>query len=113
MTINEQEYAETIEMVINKLNHILYNHEHDNSKTISDKAFFKAEVDLALLLLGNIKRLNDTMSKRTKINYCIKNQQIIYLAKKSIAYEDELEDIWDILNSVAYYTISEINELID
>jgi hypothetical protein len=103
--MTEKDMIETVNYTIVELTKDSELYQKNNDITMESKACALAEITVALLLLKQVKRSDDTTSNVTKLTNYFTNQQLIYLAKKSISKNEELTVAYNDLKDVNYYTI--------
>lgn len=104
----EDKVLDVVEDVITDLNDKISDYKNDQTLTLEDKAIPLSEVRIALILLNNVKKSSVNASRRAKINNCLSNQQLIFSATKVMSYNDELVDEIELLETVRYYQIPEL-----
>lgn len=104
----EDKVLDVVEDVIADLNDKILDYKNDQTLTLEDKAIPLSEVRVALILLNSIKKSSANASRRTRISNCLNNQQLMFLANKVMSYNDELVDEIELLNTVRYYQIPEL-----
>lgn len=104
----EDKVLDVVEDVIADLNDKIVDYKVDQTLTLEDKAIPLSEVRVALILLNSIKKSSANASKRVRISNCLDNQQLMFLANRVMSYNDELVDEIQLLNTVRYYQIPEL-----
>lgn len=111
--IDEEKVIAVVNSVKSNLQEYIDDYKLDNTLTVDFKAVVLAELRSAIYLLSDVKALSPKSSKTAKINNCVKNQQLIYLARMSIRYVDRLTACYDDLTEINYYTIPELTQLLE
>lgn len=105
---SEQNIEETVTDVMYDLRKKAEAYNSDSNMLIEDKAIYLAEIKSAIIILNGVKKSVATLSKRGKITNCLCNQQLIYLAMKSISQNDDLAVQYQDLKDICHYHIPEL-----
>lgn len=105
----ENSVLDVVEDVIMDLSDKMQKYKNDQTLTLEDKAIPLSEIQVALVLLKNVKKSSPTSSIRAKISNCFVNQQLLFSASKVLSYNDELADDIKLLETVKYYQIPELD----
>lgn len=105
---DENIVVDTVKDVMSDLRQKADQYNLDKNMLIEDKAILLAEIKSALIALRGVNKSASTVSKRGRITNCLCNQQLIYLAMKSISQNEELETQYNDLQDICHYSIPEL-----
>ena len=105
---DENIIVDTVKDVMSDLRQKADQYNLDQNILIEDKAVLLAEIKSSLIVLKGVNKSAGTVSKRGRIINCLFNQQLIYLAMKSISQNEELETQYNDLQDICHYSIPEL-----
>lgn len=105
---DEADAVDIVEDVASELRDKANQYDANKNMVFEDKAIYLAEIKAALTCLSAIKKSPKAVAVTNKINTCMYNQQLIYLAMKSIKQNDELKLQYQDLQNICHYKIDEL-----